>query len=175
MTLKQWIFARKVGEKLKKTFDQETDAGGLIYPQIPCPISCEQIQACMSKFSVPWVVSESRVPAVANISGLYVLIGGRLRADQVSKKIINPSSQNLWVFAVMPWASQLSKEHPGDCHRHQISTRLLIMCLMKYILQHLHTRIGIMPCIEAEESNRANQPHRSITPKRYVAILLQNA
>lgn len=53
MTLKQWIFAREVGEKLKKTFSDETDAGGLIYPQTPCPISCEQIQACMSKFSVP--------------------------------------------------------------------------------------------------------------------------
>lgn len=75
MTLKQWIFAGKVGENMQKFFHDETDAGVLIYPQILCPISCEQIQASMSKFSVLCVVSESRVTAVANISVLYALIG----------------------------------------------------------------------------------------------------
>lgn len=67
MTLKQWIFARKVGEKLKKTFDQETDAGGFnisanslpnlmwanssMYEQVFCSVSSKRIPCtCSCKY-----------------------------------------------------------------------------------------------------------------------------
>lgn len=90
------------------------------------------IWANSSKYEqVFYSVSSKRMPCNCNCKyfGIIRLDRGSFACWPISKKSITPSRQNRRVFAIVPWASRLSRDHSRDCHRHQISARRLMICL----------------------------------------------
>lgn len=139
------ILARKGWGKNKESYYDETDAGVL---NISANSLTNLIWANSSKYEQVFCsVSSKRVPCNCNCKyfGIIRLDRGSFACWPSSKKSITPSRQNRRVFAIVPWASRLSRDHSRDCRRHQISARQLMIWLKWNISCSIFTR-DTEPC-----------------------------